>query len=206
VVSNNQFTLKAFLQGLYNTTNSNMNKSQDYVNAVMVNKFAGTVADTITVELHDAVTYATLVYKATGVQLNQNGTCNTPGLAYINIPASFTGSYYVTIKSRNQLETTTATPVSFATGTVNYDFTTAATQAFGSNMILLNTGVYGLYTGDLNQDGAVNSTDRDLLLIDLNAAVLGYSLTDLNGDGAVNSTDRDLLLINLNAGAIKKTP
>jgi len=183
-----------------------MNYQQDYVNAVMVNKFAGTVADTITVELHDAVTYATLVYKATGVQLNQNGTCNTPGLAYINIPASFTGSYYVTIKSRNQLETTTATPVSFATGTVNYDFTTAATQAFGSNMILLNTGVYGLYTGDLNQDGAVNSTDRDLLLIDLNAAVLGYSLTDLNGDGAVNSTDRDLLLINLNAGAIKKTP
>jgi len=172
----------------------------------MVNKFAGTVADTITVELHDPATYASIVYKTAGIELNQNGTCNNTGLAYINIPGTFTGSYYVTIKIRNHLETTTAAPVSFATGVVNYDYTTAATQVFGNNMIQLNTGVFGVYTSDLNQDGDIDTTDRAMLLIDLNAAVLGYVVSDLNGDGAVNATDRGLLLSNLNAGVTRKIP
>ena len=196
-LSGNQLALKVFLQGLYNTTNSNMNLCQDYVNSVMVNKFTGTIADTITVELHDPVTYANVVYRATGILLNQNGTCNSSGMAFVNIPGTFTGSYYITVKSRNHLETTTAAPVSFATGTINYDFTTAATQAYGSNMALLNTGVYGLYVGDVNQLGSVNLINLSAVNTAGLSQLNGYLKADINGDGTVNLLD--LSKINTNA-------
>ena len=65
---------------------------------------------------------------------------------------------------------------------------------------------YAIFTGDVNQDGLINITDRAMLLTDLNAALLGYSISDINGDGAVNTSDRALVLSNLNAGVIKLVP
>jgi hypothetical protein len=204
--SNKTLTLKVFLQGLYNSANSNMNQCQDYVNSVMVNKFAGAIADTITVELHDPVTYSTVVYRATGIELNQNGTCNSSGLAYINIPGTYNGSYYITIKTRNHLETTTALPVSFAVGAVNYDLTVAATQAFGSNMILLNTNVYGLYVGDVNKLGAINLFNLSAINSSAIQQSTGYLSTDINGDGIVNLLDVSKVNANVILQISKMTP
>ena len=182
-----------------------MNKCKDFVGGLIVDKFAGTIADTVTVELHDAVTYATIVYRATGVELHQDGTCNSPGLGFINIPSTITGSYYITIKSRNHLETTTATPVLLAAST-SYNFTTAATQAFGSNMALVNTGVYGVYVGDVNQDGVVNVTDLSLTLTQLISGTVGYNVTDVTGDGQVNVIDNSTILTSLINGVSKMNP
>jgi hypothetical protein len=202
----NQLALKVFLQGLYNVTNGNMNKCKDYVSTVLVNKFAGTIADTITVELHDANTYSTIVYKAVGIELNQNGTCNSTGLSYINIPAIYSGSYYVTVKSRNHLETTSAAPISFATGSVVYNFTDVATEAFGNNLVPLNTGVYGVYAGDVNQLGSINLLNVSAI----NSVALqqsnGYLSADLNGDGVVDLLDVSLANSNALLQIVKLTP
>ncbi|MDD4968315.1 MAG: hypothetical protein PHT07_02685 [Paludibacter sp.] len=206
VSSNKALTLKVFLQGLYNTTNSNMNQCQDYVNAVPVNKFTGTIADTITVELHDAVTYSTIVYRATGIELNQNGTCNSTGLAYVNLPGTYTGSYYITIKTRNHLETTSAAPVSFATNAVDYNFTDVAAKAFGSNMILLNANVYGLYAGDVNKLGAVNLFNLSAINSSAIQQSTGYLNTDINGDGIVNLLDLSKVNTNVISQISKLNP
>ncbi|MBK7031497.1 MAG: hypothetical protein IPH45_20915 [Bacteroidales bacterium] len=53
------------------------------------------------------------------------------------VPATFSNSYYIYVYNRNHITTSTASPVSFAGATINYDFTTDVSQAFGSNQRIL---------------------------------------------------------------------
>ena len=183
------------LQGLYAGAGA---MRQALQNSSTAQWLAG-IADHITIELHDATTYATVVYTATDVPLSTTGT------ASIAIPASYNGTYYITIKHRNSIETTTATAVSFAGSTVSQSFGDPL-LVFGGNLMKMTDNTYTIFGGDVNQDGDIDTTDRAFLLIDLNAAVLGYTIADLNGDGAVNTTDRGLLLANLNAAVTRKIP
>jgi hypothetical protein len=73
--------------------------------------------------------------------------------------------------------------------TTSYDFTTAATQAYGDNMIEVATGVYAMYTGDINQDEYVDPYDYPVYGDDNNNFATGYYSTDLNGDGYVDPYD-----------------
>jgi hypothetical protein len=201
-----QLSLKVILQGFYNITNSNMNKCKDYVNSAAVDNYTGSITDLITVELHNATTYATIEYTTTAVELHQDGTCNSAGSGYIEIPAEYTGNYYITIKTRNHLKTTTSSAVSFSNPTISYDFSDAATKAYGSNMKLLNTGVYGVYAGDVNQDGNMTPRDLSTLLTALKQGVEGYNLNDLDGNGNISPTDLSTLLTALKAGVSKSNP
>jgi hypothetical protein len=202
-----KLTLTVLLQSLYNGVD--MSKAQDYVGGVPVDKFQGTVAEVITVELHDAVTYATIVYSTTA-DLNTDGTAVTSGKTYISIPSSYTGSYYITVKHRNSIETTSINPVSFTTPTINYNFTTAAGQAYGDNLMLLNPGgsplVYGIFAGDVDQDGYVVIGDRDIVHNSAVAGTTGYVAEDVNGDGFVVIGDRDIVHINAVAGVTAVLP
>lgn len=169
--------ITVLLEGLYNG-NGTMRKARDLGG----DHFTGTVADKVTVELHDAANYSSIVYSSANVDLNTNGTIN------LNIPATHNGSYYLTLKHRNSVETTSANPVSFSGSTVTYDFSTAVSQAYGNNL-KPSAGRYLIYGGDVNQDGSINSTDVNL--VDSEAAVFnaGYLLTDVNGDAQVDSSD-----------------
>ena len=73
----------------------------------------------------------------------------------------------------------------------NYDFTTSYSQAYGSNQILKGSK-YCIYSGDVNQDGAIDLTDMSV--IDNDAAVYtpGYNVTDLNGDNIVDLSDMEI--------------
>ena len=194
--NNTTLTLTSvMLQGLYGGAGAMRQALQNSSTA----QWPSGIADHITIELHDATTYATVVYTATDVPLSTTGT------ASIAIPASYNGSYYITIKHRNSIETTTATPVSFAGSSVSQSFGDPL-LVFGGNLLKMADNSYTIYGADINQDGDIDTTDRSMLLVDLNSAVLGYVLSDLNGDGAVNATDRGLLLTNLNAGVTRKIP
>lgn len=178
--------LKLFLEGLYNTETLRMNKAKDYTGGAVVDKFEGTVAEQITVELHLSTSYGTIVYSDAHVNLNTDGT------ATVAISPALTGSCYVAIKTRNHIETVSANTISLADLNITCDFTSAATQAYGSNMRLLSTGVYGLFAGDVNQDGVVNGNDRS----QVNGAVIniatGYLDVDVDGNGVVNGNDRSM--------------
>ena len=203
-----QLTLKVYLQGFYNVLNGTMNKCHDYVNSVIVEKFSGTITDTITVELHNEVTYSTVVYRAKGIELHQDGTCNSSGKGYISIPSVYNGNYYITIKTRNHLETTSSTPVSFATRMIDYNFTDIASKTFGNNMIFLNKGIYGLFAGDLNRDGLITVIDdRSPIQTASLVSAKGYIIQDINGDGIVTFVDdRSPVQSNFLSGVRKKDP
>ncbi|MBK8550557.1 MAG: hypothetical protein IPL53_05625 [Ignavibacteria bacterium] len=63
-----------------------------------------------------------------------------------------TGTYYIVVKSRNILETWSKSGGQLYTrgSAFSYNFTSAAAQAFGSNLILEGTK-YCIYSGDLTR-------------------------------------------------------
>lgn len=102
------------------------------------------------------------------------------------------GTYYLQIKHRNAIETWSATGLSYNTGmTLNHDFTNAANKAFGSNQsqVDLSPATFAFWSGDVNQDGAVDVTDASLVDNDAGNFITGYVPTDVNGDGIVDVAD-----------------
>jgi hypothetical protein len=171
-------SLKLFLEGFY-VSGGLMRQAQ----GALGNKFAGTTVDTLTVELHDPASYVTPVFIAKNINLNTNGT------ATLTIPGTFGASYYITIRPRNSIATVSATALSFALPTINYDFTTSNTMAFGNNEKSMAPGIFAMYGGDENVDGAIDGIDLINIENASNAFTTGYVLTDINGDGVTDALD-----------------
>jgi hypothetical protein len=183
-------TVKLFPQGLYAGA-SMLNKAQ----GISGDQFGGTEADKIAIELHLGSNYATVVYS------DPNASLNTDGSSTLSIPDLLAGSYYVKVSHRNSLPIISAFPLSFSGNAIAYDFTTAASKAFGSNQLDLGSGIFGLFSGDVNQDAVIDALD--LISIDNAASVItnGYNSDDVNGDGIVNLDD--IILTESNATAFR---
>jgi hypothetical protein len=184
--SSTNLNIKAYLQGLYvsaGTMRQVFDESGPH--------FGTGIADQVTVELHNATNYATIANSFPNVNISTSGIITLTGITTIA-----SGSYYITIRNRNSIETTTAAPVPITGGTISYDFSTAASQAHGNNLLNIN-GVFVIYSGDVNQDGLINATDMGLVETDSHAFVTGYHPTDINGDGIVDLSD--MLPVDANA-------
>ncbi|HRB00138.1 MAG TPA: hypothetical protein PK294_06855 [Ignavibacteria bacterium] len=141
------------------------------------------VQDTLTVSLRSTVSPYGIV--ATDKRyLSPAGSA-----AFIFINASNGVNYYIVANHRNSIETWSKNGGEvFTAGSLTYDFTTAASQAFGNNQVLVS-GEYSIYTGDVNQDEVVDVTDLGLIDNDASNFVTGYVVTDLNYDNVVDVTD-----------------
>ena len=174
---NSIVNVKLHLQGYYDA-------SAHAMRPVMANQGVGsssTDVDTVTVELHDATTFATVA--------TATATLHTDGTATATYGTAPTGSFFIVIKHRNSVQTWSSTPQTVGSTALTYDFTTAANKAYGDNMVEVETGVYAMYTGDIDQDGNVNNVDYSLWETDANNLEFGYFATDLDGDGNVNNVD-----------------
>ncbi|QLH46133.1 MAG: hypothetical protein HWD58_11155 [Bacteroidota bacterium] len=65
----------------------------------------------------------------------------------------------------------------------------ALSQAYGSNQVQVENGIWALYSGDINQDGVVDGLDYNDWESDNNNFGAGYLAIDLNGDGIVDGLD-----------------
>lgn len=112
---------------------------------------------------------------------------STTGTASFSFTKAPNGSYYIVVKHRNHLETWSKLPQALTTGVLkSYDFTTAATQAFGDNMKQVGS-VWVLIGGDANQDGSVDALD--VIIIMAQFGTQGYLAADFNGDNDVSGLD-----------------
>lgn len=111
-------------------------------------------------------------------------------------PRALTGNYYLILKHYNCLETWSAVPVHIDPNSTDfYDFTTSDAQAFGNNMMLKGSR-WCIYSGDVDQDGAIDLTDVVKIYNDAAEFVVGnITVSDLNGDYFTDLTD---LLIGFN--------
>jgi subtilisin family serine protease len=164
--------------------------------ALLSGNFNGTsmVAKIVRVELHNSTTPYALVDSQT-VLLNSSGIGNPVFTKALNGTP-----YYIVLKFNNGLETWSATTQTFSGSTLSYDFTTAATKAYGSNMVLVGTK-WCIISGDANQDGSVDALDRSACWNDRNLS--GVYVTDLNGDGVVDALDRSIAWNNRNLSVQK---
>lgn len=157
--------LKFLMEGFWNGTNQ--------------------ISDTIKAYLAQSTSPYNFV-DTTRVPLNNNGT----GL--LIFPKVESGNYYLVITHRNHIEVWTAAPQVLARETTSfssYNFSTAATKAYGTNSLKIIGTVYVAYGGDVNQDGMVDI--QDLVAVDNHNAefVTGYVATDVNGDSSVDIND-----------------
>ncbi len=117
---------------------------------------------------------------------------NTSGQASFTFPGSVIGENgYIAVFHRNAVQTWSDL-MTFSSVT-NYNFTTAATQAYGSNMILVAPGLYAFYSGDVNQDGTIDIFDQIELDNDIFNFNSGYLPTDITGDGGVDVFDQIIM-------------
>ena len=190
----NLLNLKAYLQGYY--VGSGLMKDVLFNQSVYVSP--STITDTITIELHDAIAPYNLVSSHTQV-LSQNGTATIQGLGAVG------QLYYIVLKHRNTIETWSSSPI-LLTENTSYDFTTAANKAYGDNQYEVESGVWALYSGDIDQNEALDNADFSLWETDANNFATGYLSTDLDGNGSVDNSDFSLWELNANSFVSKLTP
>ncbi|MHC1775283.1 MAG: beta strand repeat-containing protein [Lentimicrobium sp.] len=183
-ISDRPLNLHILLESLYNGGGT-MRQAQGESGP----QFHDGIADKITVELRNPANGA-LVFTLSDVSLTTSGSLTAI------IPAVHSGSYYIYVKHRNSITTSSAGPVLFSGGTVAYDFSTSASQAYGGNLLNLE-GFFVLYGGDVNQDGSVDTGDMTPADNDATTFATGYLPTDVNGDGTVDTAD--LTIIDNNA-------
>lgn len=159
--------LKMAIEGLHNTGTNTLNKK-----------------DSVKVFVHQLVSPYTVLdsSKTTIDSLTYSGV-----FVFKNAP---TGKYYLRINNRNTMETwSKAGGDSLKRGdVVSYDFTSAISQAYGSNQTLKGS-LYCMYSGDVNQDDIVDLSDIGTMDNDVFYFTGAYSVTDLNSDGIVDIAD-----------------
>lgn len=168
--------LTLFIEGLYSGAGT---MSQAY-DAAGPHWPAG-VADHITVELRDAANYSTVIY-------SEDIALSTSGIAIFDVTPNYNGTYFITVKHRNSIETTTPTALSFSGSSVSHNFTSSAAQAYGNNL-KESAGLFLIYSGDVNQDGSIDT--GDMLPVDNDSFNYssGYLSSDVNGDGLTDTGD-----------------
>ncbi len=177
VSSSKTLNLTVFLEGLYSGSGT-MNQANNGFGP----QYVAGVADQVTVELRNSANFSIIEHTASNVNLGTNGA------ASFTIPAALSGSYYINIKHRNSIATTSASPVSFAAASTGYSFDLPS-KAFGSNLRQMPDGYYVIYAGDVNEDGIVNASDLTSVNSAASTFVSGYLPTDVNGDGLIDAGD-----------------
>ncbi|MBK8685520.1 MAG: hypothetical protein IPN26_11250 [Bacteroidetes bacterium] len=139
------------------------------------------ISDLIQISLKDSDNTQTL--------FETDAYISTQGVLSSDIPYSIQDAVYLQIKHRNSTEIySAATRIEIP---MEYPciFTQAANQVYGSNQVELEPGVFGIFSGDINQDGVVDGLDYNDWETDSNNFAGGYFSTDLNGDGIVDGLD-----------------
>ena len=141
--------------------------------------------DTVTVELRESVSPYNLVASNKGILDSLNFSIS------MQFPTVLSGTYYIVFKHLNSISTWSKSggEAFNYTDTINYNFTTSSSQAYGNNLKLKGSK-YCVFSGDINQSGFVDATDMSILDNDAYNLIAGRFLpSDLNGDNIVDGAD-----------------
>jgi len=146
------------------------------------------VVDWVLVEARTAPNEGSMVERKIALVRNDGLLINRDGNEFIGFHTlNENEPYYFVIRHRNHLDVMTATPLSVPNAT--YDFTTAATQAYGPNQLkMMNNGTYAMYVGDYSGDGVINVFDFNAYGTEL-GFLNSYLTADGNMDKTVNISD-----------------
>lgn len=204
VIMEEFFTVRVFLEGLYKGGRI-MRRAQQLVENQLVDRFTPPVAEQITVQFHVPGSYGVTFYSVTNVNLNEDG------YAEVSLPSGMplNAPYYLTIRTRNHLETVSATTINPITVS-EYDFTTAANKAYGSKQKFIENyegqDIFVTFAGDTDQNGLININDAGPINAGIILGTRGYLTEDVNGDGILNINDAGPVNANISNGITSVIP
>jgi hypothetical protein len=210
-----QVKLKVFLEGSFNVSTGKMNdnlRSSQYLvfnepyskmgftlannagqntfNDVLNKTGDDVIVDWIFVELRNATNPLEVEHTRTALLQADGDVVDIDGVSPLTYPfsvaTSLGKSYHIAIKHRNHLRLRTTSPVTIINNVNTFDFTANAT--FATPVKQIAVGKYAMYSGDLNQDGNINATDRSDAWNNRN--LTGYNQNDCSMNGTVDATDR----------------
>jgi len=166
--------IKLIMEGFYNPVTGKLNKR-----------------DTVRAYLRNITTPFAIIDSAKSVI---DSVTFTGSFLFTNTAS---GTYYIQTKHRNSIETWSKSGGQpYTLGSIlSYDFTSAASQSYGSNMIQVNASPlrFGVYSGDINQDGTVDASDLSRVDNDAFNSISGYVSADVNGDNFVDAADQSIV-------------
>jgi hypothetical protein len=118
------------------------------------------------------------------------------------------GDYYLVIRHRNHLPAMSRNPIHLVRGnSTSYPFTDGAERYRGTGGAKeLESGVWGLWAGDVDRDGRVTTTDYTLWYNSARLGSGGYLDEDLNRDGVVTTEDYTIWYNNARLGPSSQVP
>ncbi len=144
-------------------------------------------------------TSATISGRQAGYLLKTGQIVGLDGINPIAFDITKQGSSYIVVRHRNHLGAMSNAIASNATGTFTNDYSILANSykpvGAASDPVVLLAGVagkYGLWPGDANKSGVVNSTDINAIKGSIASSASGYLLTDANLNAVINVTDVNL--------------
>lgn len=168
--SQSMLNIRVIPQGFYNNATGVLNM-RDTVSAYLHNSFAPFAPIDSAHSILDSLTF----------------------LASFNFTNVVSGTYYVSVRHRNSLETWTKSGgESYTAGSImNYDFTSTITQSFGNNLVQLKNSplLFAVYGGDVNLDGVIDGADASVIDNDAFNFASGYVASDVTGDRIVDASD-----------------
>ena len=195
-----EIILRVFLQGYYiNDGDKKLRQARDFIGGEPTPRFNHPKSDNITVRLHDVADYGDVLFTAENVSLLVTGWT-----VRIQIPDNIEEEVWVSVKHRNHLETVHGTKLDLTEPggglqpqVYSIDFTNdgnGGDPSYGENQHHLGGGVYGIYAGDVDQDGEVTIIDRADVVDALTNAIVGYVPEDFDGDGEITIIDRAIVV------------
>ena len=182
--NNLTLNLTMFVQGFYNSVSHT------------------TVQDTVRVYLRNQSSPYAIIDSANGY-LSTTGTVSLPfANATSGVP------YWIQLKHRNSIETWSSTAQTYVTNSLSYSFSTAAVQAYGSNMVQVDSSPlsFAVYNGDENQNGSVDLIDITDTYNSASGFAAGYVNTDTDGNNIVDLNDITITYNNASAFVSKVIP
>lgn len=176
-----QLTLNAFIEGFYNE-----------ISGVMI-------PDSVKIYLRESISPHMIIDSSTGM-LNSSGS----GLFSFTKADNATG-YFIMIKHRNSVETWSSAVNIFTINKLDYDFSLNQASAFDNNLVLKGSK-YCIYSGDVNQDGAVDASDLSIVENSVLNSGNGYISSDLNGDNTSDAADLSIVENNIFKGVTVVRP
>ncbi|MBL7766810.1 MAG: SprB repeat-containing protein [Chitinophagaceae bacterium] len=168
--------LKMYIEGYY--------EGSGLMRPVLMNQGVGSdplVTDTIMVELHEQ-------YPPYNLIASTKGILHTNGAAFCTFSA-VNDTCFIVLKHRNGVETWSSVPVYLSPVPAVYDFSNAASKAYGNNQVQMAPGIWAIYSGDIDQSGGIDGDDFNILDPDIQFGNGGYLSTDLDGSGGVDGDD-----------------
>ena len=161
-----------------------------YAGSESVTSMPAGVVDWVLIQLREAQGGAAVASRA-ALLMSDGSVADLDGSSAVSVPSMAVGSYFILIHHRNHLSIMSAAAVMLDGAGARYDFSTGQDKAFGSNaMSALGGGVFGLFSGDANQNGSIEILDQNPEWRHHNGTAWEYGrLSDFNLDGGIDVTD-----------------